>query len=181
MGPCRGICLWVQFESYQCVKKVKQVASSTQWRSGENVVLPLMECLLPFVRCHMFINSYFTSFHLLTNLEANNIRAIVVLNKKSFCKCRRNISLGRSKIKECDHFEQSWKRVYSRTRTKLIALLQPEYVFFWQNGPEHCQVQDWYLNEKMVVVPVCLNGWPCSSECVSVVLTKMKTMSISLS
>ena len=29
-------------------------------------------------------------------------------------------------------------------------------VFFPKDGPERFQVQDWYPNEKMVVVPVCL-------------------------
>ena len=29
--------------------------------------------------------------------------------------------------------------------------------FFRQNGPERFQAQDWYPNEKMVVVHVCLN------------------------
>ena len=54
--------------------------------------------------------------------------------------------------------EQSWKKVYSRTTTKSILLLQPKHGFFPQNGPERGQVQDWYPNEKMMVVPVCLNA-----------------------
>ena len=44
--------------------------------------------------------------------------------------------------------EQSWKKVYSRTTTKSIPLLQPEHGFCQQNGPERHQVQDWYPNEK---------------------------------
>ena len=39
----------VQFEPNQGVKKRKQVASSTKWGLGENVVLQLMECLPPTV------------------------------------------------------------------------------------------------------------------------------------
>ena len=65
--------------------------------------------------------------------------------------------------------KQSSKKVYSRTTTKLIPLLQPEHGFCQQNGPESGQVQDWYPNEKMVVVPVCLNGRCCSSGCASIV------------
>ena len=38
--------------------------------------------------------------------------------------------------------------------------------FCQQNGPERGQVQDWYPNEKMVVVPVCLNGRCCFPGCV---------------
>ena len=30
-------------------------------------------------------------------------------------------------------------------------------IFFQQNGPERGQVQDWYSNENIVVVPICLN------------------------
>ena len=54
--------------------------------------------------------------------------------------------------------EQSWKKVFSRTANKTIPLLQPEHGFCQQDGAECGQVQDWYPNEKMVVVPVCLNG-----------------------
>ena len=43
-------------------------------------------------------------------------------------------------------------------------------------------MQDWYPNEKMVVVPVCLNGGCCSSGCMGiVVLTKIKAMSLCFS
>ena len=47
-------------------------------------------------------------------------------------------------------------------------------VFFSKDGPESFQVIDWYPNEKMVVVPVCLyvpcfDVGCCSSECVGVV------------
>ena len=41
-----------------------------------------------------------------------------------------------------------------------------------QNGPDRGKVQDWYSNQKMVVVPVCLNGRCCSSVCVGVVSCK---------
>ena len=34
------------------------------------------------------------------------------------------------------------------------------------NVSERGQTQDWYPNEKMEVVPVCLNGICCSLECV---------------
>ena len=52
----------VQFRQYQGAKKRKQVASSTRWRSGENVVLRLMECLTPTVSFDIFMGNYFTSF-----------------------------------------------------------------------------------------------------------------------
>ena len=41
------------------------------------------------------------------------------------------------------------KKVYTKTKTKLIPLLQPEHKFCRQNGPERSQVQDWYPNEKI--------------------------------
>ena len=50
--------------------------------------------------------------------------------------------------------EQSQKKLYSTTTVKSIPLLQPEHGFCQQNGLECGQVQDWYPNEKMVVVPV---------------------------
>ena len=44
-----------------------------------------------------------------------------------------------------------------------ISLLQPEHDFCQQNGAERGQVQDWYPNEKMMVVPICLSNRCCSS------------------
>ena len=44
--------------------------------------------------------------------------------------------------------EQSWKKVYSRTTTKSIPLVQPNHEFCQQNGPELGQLRDWYPDEK---------------------------------
>ena len=35
---------------------------------------------------------------------------------------------------------QSWKKIYSKTATKSVSLLQPEPGFCQQNGPERGQV-----------------------------------------
>ena len=43
--------------------------------------------------------------------------------------------------------------VYSRATTESIPLFQPELGFCQNNGSERGQTQDWYPNEKMVVVP----------------------------
>ena len=45
--------------------------------------------------------------------------------------------------------QQSWKKVHSRTTTKLNPLLQPQHGFCQQNGPECGQLQDWCPDEKM--------------------------------
>ena len=66
-------------------------------------------------------------------------------------------------------FEKNSRKVYSRTTTKFIPLLQSELGYFWQNGTEKFQEQDWYPNEKMVMVPVCLYGRYGSSEYVGAV------------
>ena len=58
--------------------------------------------------------------------------------------------------------QQSWKIVYLITTNKSNPLLQPEHGFCQQNGPEHGQLQDWYPDENMLVVPFCLNGRCCS-------------------
>ena len=60
------------------------------------------------------------------------------------------------------------------TTTKSVPMLKPEHGFCQQNKPEPGQVQEWYTNEKMVVVLVCLNGRCCSSGCVGIALTHMK-------
>ena len=63
-----------------------------------------MEYLTPTVSFDIFMDNYFTCFRLLTHFGVNNIPATGVLNKR--------------------------KKVYSRTKTKSILLLQPEYGFF---------------------------------------------------
>ena len=41
--------------------------------------------------------------------------------------------------------EQRWKKIYARTETKSVPLLQPEHGFCQQNGPEPGQllVSEW--------------------------------------
>ena len=46
----------------------------------------------------------------------------------------------------------------SRTTTKSNPLLHPEYGFCQQNEPEHGQLQDWYPDEEIMVIPIYLNG-----------------------
>ena len=78
--------------------------------------------------------------------------------------------------------EQIWKKEYLRATTKSFPLLQPQHGFWQNNGSELGQTQDWHPNEKMVVVPVCLNDRCCSPGCVCVVciVTKIKAMSVCL-
>ena len=60
---------------------------STKWRLVENVAQQLMECLTPSVNFEIFMDNYFASFHLLTHLGVNKIRASPVVNKSRLCKC----------------------------------------------------------------------------------------------
>ena len=54
----------VHYRPYQGTKKGKQVASSTKWGLGDNVVLRLMECLIPAVSFNLFMGNYFSPFRL---------------------------------------------------------------------------------------------------------------------
>ena len=85
--------------------KHSKVSSSTKWRSGENVVLRLMECLTPTVSFDIFMDNYLISFRLLTNFGVKNIRITRVLNKNRLRKCT---IIGDKQLqkKERDHFEQ---------------------------------------------------------------------------
>ena len=76
----------VQFRPYQGAKKGKQVASSTKWVLVENVALRLMQCFTPAFSLDTFIDNYFTSFRLLTQLGVTNIRVAGVVNKNSLRK-----------------------------------------------------------------------------------------------
>ena len=64
-----------------------KVSSSSIWRLGENLALQLMECITTGFSLDIFIDSYFTSFHLFIHLGVNNIRATPVLNKNRSRKC----------------------------------------------------------------------------------------------
>ena len=115
------------------------------------------------------MDNYFTSFRLLTHVGVNNIRATSVLKKIGLANA---LSLGTNSCKKRNLRDlfgvgTKLKKIYSRTKTKSVLLLQPEYGFFQQNGLE--PGQDWYPNEKMVVVLVCLNGRCCYSGCVGIV------------
>ena len=82
-----------------------KVSSFTKWRLGENVSLWLMECLTPNVSFDIFMDNYFTPFHLLTHLGVNKIRATRVLNKNRLSKCT-IIGYNQLQKEERGHFEQ---------------------------------------------------------------------------
>ena len=99
--------------------KHSKVSSSTKWRLGENVVLRLMECLTLSVSFDIFMDNYFTSFRLLTQLGVNNILATPVLNKNRLGKCtiigdkqlqkkeRGHLNIAHQAKKECN-FDSGW-------------------------------------------------------------------------
>ena len=78
--------LFWSLNNFQGAKKGKQIASSTKWKWGENIVL-LMECLFLSFSFDIFMDNYFTSFLLLAHLGVDNIRATGVLKKNRLCKC----------------------------------------------------------------------------------------------
>ena len=60
--------------------------------------------------------------------------------------------------------------IFSLPQIKIVTRsLEFLHGFCQQIRLEHGQVQDWYPNEKMVVVLVSLNDRWCSSDCVGVV------------
>ena len=77
-GRCKGNIksnsYLVRYKSCQGVKKEKQIASSTKWGLGDNVVLQLMECLIPAVSFDLFMDSYFTSLCLFVCLPTLELR-----------------------------------------------------------------------------------------------------------
>ena len=167
-----------------------------------------MECSFPTARYHIFMNNYFTSFHLLTHLRVNNIWATSMFNKNRLRKCtlvwekqpqkkknvviltrahqvtessrnltvvgfndNRAVCVASSKFSEPKRFVGCLNKVegkYIQENNQINSRVTIRTWDFPTEWPERFQVQDWYLNEKMVVVTVCLNGRYCSSECVCV-------------
>ena len=83
---------------------------------------------------------------------------MVTLNRTHQAKKQCNFDSGWLEPQQCSCIASSEScEPNSFMITKPILLLQLEHGFYQQNGPEHGQIQDWYPNEKMVVVPVCLN------------------------
>ena len=151
-----------------------------------------MECLIPTFSFDIFVGNFFTSFRLFTRLRVNNIRATGVLDKNRLRKC----ILGTSSCKkrESGHFKQrtSSKKpatltVVDQNNSRVVYIACSEscehkrFAQCWnkverkyireQPNQFHCynqgQVQDWYSNEKLLVIPVCFNG-RCSSGCVGI-------------
>ena len=85
--------------------KHSKFSSSTKWRLRENVVLRMMECLTPSVSLDIFMDNYFTFFHLLIHLGVNNISVTRVLNKNRLPKCTIIWEIQENK-KERGYFEQ---------------------------------------------------------------------------
>ena len=52
----------------------------------------------------------------------------------------------------CSVLEKNWKKIYSKTLTKSVQLLQPEHGFCQQNARQNV-AKYWYPSEKMVVFP----------------------------
>ena len=126
----------------------------------------MMECLTPTVSFDLFLDNYFTSFRLFVcwpTLELTTFEQEVFSTKIGYPNTLLNL-VNLTEI--CSALEQSWKKIYSRVTTKSIPLLQPEHGFCQKICSEQGQTQDWYPNEKMVVVRVCLNDRCCSSGCV---------------
>ena len=89
----------------------------------------------------------------------NDSRALYRASSESYQPNRNLFDVG-TKLKES----------IFKSNNQINSLLQPEHGFFQKNGLESGQTQDWHLNEKMVVVPICLNSSCCSSGCVGIVL-----------
>ena len=85
-------------------------------------------------------------------------------------------------------YSSIFKVLYSKLYSKYIQEQQPnefdcynqDMGFVKKNRPERGQVQDWYPNEKIVVVPIGLNGKCCSLCRYRIILTKMKAISFCL-
>ena len=76
----------------------------------------------------------------------------------------RAVYIASSECCEPKRFVRYWNKVERKyIQEQQPNQFQPEHGSCQQNGTEHGQVQDWYPNEKMAVVPVCLNGRCCSS------------------
>ena len=80
--------------------------------------------------------------------------------------------LNLANLRDLFGFGTKLQKIYSRTTTKSFPLLQPEHGHCQQNGPERGQLL--YPNEKILVIPVCLNGRCC------IVLIKTKAMNLCL-
>ena len=97
----------------------------------------------------------------------NNSRGLYISSSES-CQPNRNFLGVETKLKEST-FKSSNQT--NSTVTTATWIFSKEWIRMWS---------DCYPIEKVVVVPVCLNGMCYSSECVGIVLTEIKTMSLCL-
>ena len=105
-------------------------------------------------------------------------RKVATLNSAHQAKKQWNFDSGWLERQQCDLHSFFWilwtkrfwsinEKIYSRTTTKSVPLLQTKLGFCQQIGPERGQLL--HPNEKMEVVPLCLNGRCCYSGCVGIV------------
>ena len=116
----------VQFWPYQSARKEKQVASSTKYGLGENIVLRLMECLTPTFSFDIFwmTISYLSSLY---PPWSQQHRAIGMFNKKRLRKCT-IIGDKQPQKKERGQFE---KRTSSKKAVQIwLERQQAAYIAF---------------------------------------------------
>ena len=122
----------VHYRPYQGTKKGKQVASSTKWGLGDNVLL-LMQCLTPTVSFDLFMDNYFTSFRLFVCLPSLEL----IIFEQEVCSTKigyaNTLSSGRNsckKNKKRGHLEQRSAR-QAKTLCNLYGWLE------WHQGALH--------------------------------------------
>ena len=115
----------VYYRPYQGTKKGKQVASSTKWGFGDNVVLQLVKCLTPNVSFDLFTDNCFTSFCLFVCLPTLELTTFEQEVCSSRIGCANTLSLGANSYrkKKRGHFEQ-WSAHQEKTLCNLCGWLE---------------------------------------------------------
>ena len=89
---------------------------------------------------------------------------------------KRNVTSSAHQAKKQCNFDSGWlERQQGGLHRKYIQEHQPNQFHCYNQNMGFVNRMDqkvakyWYPNEKMVVIPVCLNGRCCSSGCVGIV------------
>ena len=109
LSPCRDIWPCSPAQTISRCKERRTGPNSSKWGLKENVAPRLMKCSPPTVSFHIFMNKYFTFFHLLF------ISSHIFLSQQHLSnRCAKKTRLGKCTIigdkqlqkKECVHFQQ---------------------------------------------------------------------------
>ena len=142
-----------------------KVSSSAKFRLRENLVLQLMECLIPSVSFDIFMDNYFASFRLLTHHGVNKIRATRVLNKIGHANALLSLGINSCKKRNVATLNRAYQ---ANKQCNFDSVAQndiiPTYIASSKSRKPKRFVRYWSKVEKIYIQLQKLNQFHCYNQ-----------------